>query len=282
MSERSARMLLGAGALSGIALAVFGAALGPRSGGLPPGAVAMVGATPIGEQEYRRAIGAVEADLQKGRAPDALRRHVLDRLIDEELLVQAAIALGLPAHDPRLRGQIASAMLEVVIGEARETPGDRELEAFLAEHPEAFLRRARVQVIARYVRGTDAGAQARAEVLRQRLASGESGAGEPSDPPPAMVPASPLTLSKLGEYVGSSAAGAIGALPAGGVAVLPGAGGLWVAGVLARADAEPPSFEEVRSEVLAEWRRVDDDRRLSTWLGERRRATAIATRAELP
>jgi len=129
--SRGARAALVAGAALGVALAVRGVVRPSRVvDALPATAVALVGDTPISEAEYSRAIAAVESDRRDHQVEPELRRHVLDRLVEEELLVQGALELGLPTRDPRLRGQIATTMLDGVVGEPLPAPDDATLRAF--------------------------------------------------------------------------------------------------------------------------------------------------------
>ncbi|HSO39442.1 MAG TPA: peptidylprolyl isomerase [Labilithrix sp.] len=282
--SRRARAWLSAGAALGIALAARGVVRPARAAsGLPADVVALVGDVPVTEAEYVRAVGAVEADRRDHRADPELRRHVLDRLIEEELLVQAAIALGLPTRDPRLRGQIASAMLDGVVGEPAPAPSDEALRAFHASHGASFTRRGRVRIEALFFQGNEA--TTRAEGALARLVGGEPFAVVASDADPSAlpIPSGALPLAKLAEYVGPSAAQTIGALAVGGVTTpLTGPHGTWVARLVARQDGEVATYEEVRSEVLADWRREEDDRRLRRWLDQRRTATRVVVREVLP
>jgi hypothetical protein len=281
---RRARAWLCIGAALGIALAVRGVVRPARATrGLRADVVALVGDVPVTEAEYARAVAAVEADRRDHHADPELRRHVLDRLVEEELLVQGAIELGLPTRDPRLRGQIASAMLDGVVGEPGPPPGDEPLRAFHASHAPSFTRRGRLQIDALYFHGD--GASARAEMARARLLAGEpfAGVAASADPVALPIPSAALPVTKLAEYVGPGAAKAIDALAEGGVtAPIVVAGGAWVARLVARHDGELAPFDAVRSEVLAEWRREEDDRRLRQWLDGRRRAARVVVREVLP
>ncbi len=276
-----ARLVLGAGAALGVAIAVRGVVRPARA--LPRDAVALVGAVPIAASEYARAVAAVEADRRDHQADPALRRHVLDRLIDEELLVQAALEMGLPTRDPRLRGQIAAVMLDGLVDEAPPPPDDAALRAFHASHAASFTRRGRVRVEALYLRGDDA--VERAGVARARLLAGEPFGLVAVDAAPLTVPipSAALSMAKLAEYVGPRVADAVDALAVGGltapVAVEHGA---WVVRLLSRVDGALAPYASVRDEVLAEWRREEDDARLRRWLAQRRRATRVLVREALP
>src|SRR5690606_22159228 len=81
-----AQILLGLGAALGLVLATAELlALGGTRSSLPSAAVASVGGTPIRRDDYERALAALASD-RRTPLDDADRRHVLDRMIDEELL----------------------------------------------------------------------------------------------------------------------------------------------------------------------------------------------------
>jgi hypothetical protein len=286
---KRARRWLALGAAVGIALAVRGVVRPARAaltnGALPANAVALVGDAPITQDEYARAVAAVEADRRDHRADAELRRHVLDRLVEEELLVQGALEIGLPTRDARLRGQIATAMLDGVVGGPAPAPDDATLRAFHASHAASFTRRGRVQIAALFFRGD--GAMARAETARARLMAGEPYAvvATESDPIAMPIPSGALPVAKLADYVGPAVTSAVDALAVGGltpVIAAEGGRGAWVARLDARQDGELASFDAVRGEVLAELRREQDDRRLRQWLDRRRGATRVVVREGLP
>jgi hypothetical protein len=281
---RRARLWLSLGAAAGLALAVRGVVRPARAeGAIPDDAVATVGTATISRTEHSRAVAAVQTDRRDHVADADLRRHVLDRLIEEELLVQAALERGLPSRDRRLRGQVATAMLDGVVGEAGEAPGEANLRAFHASRAASFTRRGRVRVETLFFRGD--GAVPRAEVARARLLAGEPLAIVKLDADEAAIPlpVTALSIGKLGDYMGAAASTAVDGLSPGAI-TLPIAvdRGAWLARLVDRQDGELAPFEAVRPEVLAEWRREDDDRRLRAWLDRRRAATPVRVREALP
>ncbi len=132
-ADRRAGILLGLGALAGIvagALAAFG---GSQAAGLPPGAIALVNGTPILDSDYQRAVSMLAGDRRE--APDTGERaRVLDRLIDEELLVQHALGSGLAESDPIVRETVLRAMIDAAIADqASRRPSESELRALYQE-----------------------------------------------------------------------------------------------------------------------------------------------------
>src|SRR5688572_20896614 len=105
---RVPRWLLAAGLVTGAALAAAGLVAPGRS--LPDGAVARVNDRLIQRDEWLRAVAAVASE-RRTPLTDADQRHILERLVDEELLVQHGRALGLVEHDGRLRDTLVSEVM---------------------------------------------------------------------------------------------------------------------------------------------------------------------------
>lgn len=274
---RRSRLVLGLGAALGLLLAAPGL-FHPAKTELPKGVVAMVGDAPITAEDYARALAAVAGDRRDAAVDPALRRHVLDRLVDEELLLGAALASGLPLRDPALRGQIASAMVESIVGQ-RGTPSDDVARAHYAANPGLFSRNGRLRVEALWFGRGDT--RARAAQARARWLEG-------NDPPSAddagiVLPAAPLPAIKLADYLGPTVASAVARLPQGGITEpIEASGGTWLVRLVERRDGELPAYEEVREQVLADLRRAEDDAALRSWLDRRRKEARVALRDPLP
>ena len=80
--------------------------------------VALVNGTPIRTVEYERAVSLIAAD-KRDPISDADRRLALDRLIEEELLVQEGLVRGLIDADRRVRQAIVQAMLASILADPR-------------------------------------------------------------------------------------------------------------------------------------------------------------------
>ncbi|HKA54684.1 MAG TPA: SurA N-terminal domain-containing protein [Candidatus Binatia bacterium] len=139
-AERRALFLLAAGSLIGVLLGVVTAAHRHNSATatLPDGAIASVNGKPIREEDYTRAVALVERD-KRTEVTDEDRTRVLDRLIEEELLVQRGIAVGLVGSDRSVRKAITQAMLASIAAEsAGAQPSADELRTFYADNPSLF------------------------------------------------------------------------------------------------------------------------------------------------
>ena len=114
-NHRGPQKWLAAGAAAGLLVAAIGV-IGerPSADDLPPGAVARVGDALIRAEEYERLVAGLQSD-RRSPVDAKLRRHVLDRMIDEELLVQRAVELGLVDVDRRVRANLTSAMIQSIV-----------------------------------------------------------------------------------------------------------------------------------------------------------------------
>ncbi len=278
-----------------IALLVVGAALGallaavglsaPDVESLPPEAVAVVNGTVIRRDDFARSLEALAADT---RAPlDAAdRRRVLDRLIEEELLVQRGLLLDLPRHDRRVRADLTRTVIDGVVSEADDgEPDEAALRRFHAEHADFFAGPGRVRVRQVFVRALppgDAAAQARAEEAARKLRAGEAFEtvrDALGDRAPLPVPDALLPPTKLRDYLGPTALRTVLELAPGATSdPVRSASGYHVLQLLEVQPDTAPPFEAVRAQVLAEYRRRAGERALRTYLDELRAGADVRIR----
>ncbi len=276
-------VLLAIGAGAGVALAATGlvASSVTRGRGLPPGAVARVNGALVRGDDYTRSLDALERDRRAGREP-ADRRLVLGRLIDEELLVQRGLELGLARQDARVRRDLTAAVIDAVVTEHEDgTPPDAELEAFYRRERDFFARPGRLRVRQLWCRADTAAdapsAEARARAAAASLRAGEDFAGVRArlgDPEIAPLPDALLSPAKLLDHLGPTALRAALELEAGAVSdPVRSATGYHVLQVIEREAEWVPPREEVADEVVAEYRRRRGERALRAYLdGLRARA----------
>ena len=292
-APRRALIWLALGCAAGVALSAWGLLANAPSQALPQSAVARVNGALIRADAYHRLVAALAADLRGPVTPE-LRRRVLDRMIEEELLVQRGLELGLAASDRRVRADLSSAVIRSVVVEAEdESPSPGALRRFYREQAAFFTRPGRFRAAQMYFRapgapggaGEDA-ARRRAERARARIAAGEdfealraaSGDAEVSPLPNALLPP-----AKLRDYLGPTALQAVMALAPGETsAPLRGAGGFRIFRLLQREPPRLPPFEEIREQVQAEWRRRAGDEALRRYLAELRERADVAVRPQLP
>jgi hypothetical protein len=135
--------LLAGGMLVGAALAVFYIARVPDSAEPSVDAVAWVHDRPISRGSYENALRAVAGDRKRGTLREDDRERVLQRLIDQELLIDRAIELGLHERDPQMRNQLATAMIDFLVRRAEDDASavdEGDLRAFYEEQRFRFER----------------------------------------------------------------------------------------------------------------------------------------------
>jgi len=287
-ARRAARLAV-AGALAGVALAVVAVVRMPE-GALPAGAVAQVNDVALARDDFLRSLDALARD-RRNPVGDSERRFVLERMIDEELLVQRGLELGLARHDRKVRGDLVSAMLAAVSAEAEAaTPSDDELRRFYEAHREPFAEGTRLRVQQVFVAvPPDADAEAlrgRAERAAAAWRAGEASAAVRTvygDPEPLPLPDTLLPPEKLQDYLGPTAMRTALALPAGGVSDPVRSGSGWhVLSVAERRPGSIPPLEAIRAQIEAEWRRRAGEEAVREYLAELRERARLTVAAELP
>jgi len=278
-AERRTLILLGIGAAVGL-IAAASAIVAPASypGAVPDDAIALVNGVVIRRDDYLRLLAGFESD-SKSAIDETARRHILDRMIDEELLVQRALDLGLARVDRRVRADLTSALITSIVGISDDRdPTPDELESFYAEESGFFARPGRLhvrQVFFRVPAGADEAAIfARAQLAREALLAGRSldavraefGDEEISPLPDTLLPA-----IKLREYIGPTAVRAALELETGEIGPPVRSGiGIHLLVMAERTPTETPPLAEIEPQVKSEWRRRLGDRSLRAYLDQLR------------
>lgn len=288
---RRTTVLLALGAALGIAAAVVSLTdVRSARSRLPDDVVAQVNGVPIRRPDYLRAVGALASD-RRAELTAADRRHVLDRLIDEELLVQYGVDLGLVRSDRRVRGDLVSAVLAAQVASVDDfEPTDDELRAYYAEHGDFFGNPGRMRLAVLWVRGEPArapgDADARAREAVAALRGGEdfdAVARRLGDVMVAPLPDGYLPPAKVREYVGPAVAAAATALQPGEVTEpIASGGGVYVAWLIDREAGQRPPLLEIEPQVRAEMKRRAGDDAVRAALERLRREGEVVTAEELP
>jgi parvulin-like peptidyl-prolyl isomerase len=291
---RRPQTLLALGAIAGLALATAGI-LEPapstraRSEDAVAGvnAVAEVNGTIIRKATYERALAALTRD-RRDPLGEVDRRYVLDRLIEEELLLQRAVDLGLDKSNPVVRNTLVSAMIETIVsGVGPREPDAEQVAAFYAQNRGFFargdrfwLRQLRFPIEAGGDRSeSERAALGRAQQAARRARTGESLdeiARELGSISVAPLPDGLLPAVKLREYLGPGLAGEATGLKPGEVSdPIRGSGAYHVFRMLERVENPAPELADVESQVRAEMRRRAGDESLRAYLDQLRTDATI-------
>ncbi len=280
-ASRTAPWLLAAGAAAGLALATFGL-LETSPGAIPLASetAAVVGERSIRRVDYERVLAGVESDL-RNPIDDAMRRRVLDRMIDEELLVQRALELGLAVVDRRVRGELTSGLIDSIVSEAdREAPSERDVARHYEENLDFFTRPGRLRARVVYFAerpGEAAGLRAREALVRLR--AGESADAVESalaDSQVSRLPDVLLPASKVRDYVGPAILEVLLALEPGVWSEpIETRSGVYLATPVEREAASQPPLSEIVDLVRQDLVRRRGDEALRDYLDTLRAETAV-------
>jgi len=264
--------LLAAGAASGLLLAASGI-IGRWSlsgNDLPEHTIARVGGQLISEARYLQLLYDLAAD-KRSPLSDEDQRFALDRLIDEELLIQRGIELGLPSNSPAVRKAIASEVIAQVAAETEAAvPDEGDLHRLYESDSAFFTSEAHYRVRSWRLPGAGADAEQRAAAAFELLHKGtpiEEVMRSTGLQRETMLPDQKLTLTKLADYLGPELARQVPGLePATFSRTLRANGSFHILYLAEREAGTLPPFEDIRPQVEAEALRRAGDRALRNYL----------------
>ncbi|MEO6698989.1 MAG: peptidylprolyl isomerase, partial [Paraperlucidibaca sp.] len=247
------RLLLITGLLGGMLAAGYSIVQQVPAADLPAHVIARVGERLILRDEWLKAVAATTSE-RRTPLTTAQQRQILDRLIDEELLVQHGLSLGLVQRDQRLRGQLISEVLFTTTAAVADSGQDDDtLVKFYADHLGLFVPPAQLRVKAWRLQADGS----RADFL-----------------PP--VPDSLLPLGKLQAYLGPDLVAAAMTLPIGEDSrPISSNGEHVVLRVEQQQLASPPAFAQMREQVRREVRRRADEAAVQSLLHDLRRSYGV-------
>lgn len=204
----------------------------------------------ITEDDAARLVGQFQATWRRPPTPDELS-GLIERLIDEEVYVREARALGLDRGDAIVRQRLAQKMVFLTeSGAEAAIPDDARLQAHLDAYPERFTRAAVVAFEQVPLSGASEETQAVLAALRTGTSPSELGA--PSLLPPALPP-SPRTVID-GTFGTGFFAAVAGLEPGVWAGPLESAYGSHAVRVTLSRPARVPDLAEIRDAVERDWR----------------------------
>ena len=200
------------------------------------------------------------------------KEYVLERMIEEELLIKRAIDLGMLENNPMARGTIVQQMIKNIVTEGSRTePQENELIEFFQENIGFFTKANRLRVRQIYFSKDDFGDEVveKATDAFIRLNKGENFeevalSGSKSA---LKIPDTLMNLSKVREYIGPSLMREAQLLKPG-YSSAPNkvSGGYKIIYLVDREDATQPEYSNIRSTVLSEFLKRRDDQSLRKYL----------------
>lgn len=275
----------------GAALAAFGVLESVELPGsrLEDDVAASVDGRSIHRSELERAVRAVTQDRSSDDlgALSELRKRVLARLVDEELLILRAIELELPHRDTNARKNLIAAMIDLVLAEGSDDPpSDEDLEALFASQRERFVRTTAVALSRIHFKDL---ANRPPSKLRAQQAFEALSRNEPfdevrdrfGDSPDFPLPPGWIEPSTLANHIGPAFAEAALKATAGKVSPpLPSENGFDLLLVHEHKRSDPKHYSERTQELTELWERNRDERLLDRYLRELRAAHNTRVAAE--
>jgi parvulin-like peptidyl-prolyl isomerase len=270
------KWLLVAGAAIGALLAAS-ELLRPGLDVLPADAVAGIDGDTISKADYLYFLDSMNKE-RRSPLDKVARERVLDRLIEEQLLIRRGVEMGLPWSESTVRKALVSTVIDTVIAEASTAlPDDNELQEFYSQNLDYFRPAPRLRAQRMAFRGEDAAQRARSAEERLDKESWSSVAAALSDPVLPELPAALLPASKLRDYLGAElTAEALRLSPGQHSAAIAETGGYSIVGVQGVEAGQAPPLHEIREQVLQEYRRRAEEAALRDYLEQLRAEFSIS------
>ncbi len=279
-TKRRARLALGVGAAVGILLAVAGA-LVPTASDFSGSVIARVNGKVITAQDLDFALDRLAGDSHHA-ATHAERLAALQRLIDQELLIQRGVEIGLLDSDLTIRKAIAGAMIDAIVADVlAKEPREEELYAFYESHKAIFTAPSRVHVQQIYCSGDGdlAKALSQAEQASAALTRGlsfQEVRERYGDEDSVSIPDAPLPVNVLRRHLGPTLASAALALNVGDISPpLQSPSGYHILRLVELQPEQVQPYQTVREEVKAEYFRRRRDEALQHYLDDLRQKATI-------
>lgn len=268
--DKALNILLVLGVFVGISLAIF-SSIQDTNFEVDNNWVARVGDIEISREKYLLQLEGLNLDK---RAPlkEEDRAFVLERMIEEELLIQRAKDLGMFSTNTMIRGAIVQQMINMIISEnSLDIVSTSQLKEFYEANKGFFTSADRLRLKQIYFSDEKGGALERAQNAYLHLVQSNNldEIDSKSDESALEVPNTLMTLSKVREYIGPSLMQLAKMLKPGEfTSPKKVIGGYKIIVLLERRDASPPDFKEIRDRVKSEYKKRKDDEALRDYLNK--------------
>ena len=213
------------------------------------------------------------------------KAFVLERMIEEELLIQRAKDLGLFSTNTMIRGTVVQQMINMIISEnSLDIVSNSELELFYKKNKGFFTNADRLRLKQIYFSEEKGSALERAENLYLELIKGKNidQIDLEGDKSALEIPDVLMTLTKVREYIGPSLMQVAKMLQTGEFTTPKKViGGYKIIILLERKDALSPKFEVVRERVKSEYKKRKDDQALRDYLNKLKKWYEIERNSEV-
>jgi hypothetical protein len=240
-------------ALIGLILIIVGSSTHFHLTNYPPDTLVIVNGYPITQSTLRNTEKRIQLNSSDPMNPDD-RELLLQRLIDDELILQHAEDLDILTTDPGIRKLLVRSSIESIVKDSRSIPiSDEQLRNFYEDHKSVFQRPSRIHLkVASFLNpkiANDTGEIIKKEVPFE-LAIAETKTGELID-----IPSSLLPEHVLRRYLGSELTEVALSLSENQISSTVTLGEFtYLIYVLAREPEQQLSFDDSRLQVTSEYR----------------------------
>ena len=240
-------------ALIGLILIIVGSSTHFHLTNYPPDTLVIVNGYPITQSALRNAEKRIQPNSSDPMNPDD-RELLLQRLIDDELMLQHAEDLDILTSDPGIRKLLVRLSIESIVKDSRSIPiGDEQLRTFYEDHKSIFQRPSRIHLkVASFLKpevAKDTGEIIKKEVPFE-LAVAETKTGKLID-----IPSSLLPEHVLRRYLGSELTEVALSLSENQISSTVTLGEFtYLIYVMAREPEQQLSFDDSRLQVTSEYR----------------------------
>lgn len=256
--NKALNWLLLLAAAAGLSVAFFEAVTLKK---IPPNNIASVNNVSISRSDYNHAL-LVLSRVRRAQISPADKEHILNVMIDNELLYQRAIELGLARSHAEIRRTLVQAMVNFALeNSTNQTPSDDELRKFYQKNKKWFELGERLLVRRIYV---SLDKPRKAEKIAAALKNGakfEKLIAESDDA--IEVPVRLLPIETLYQYLGAQLALVSQKLQIGKPSeMITTASGFYFLLVKARKPSSIPKFDKIKKEVARRYQTSQDEKAL--------------------
>ena len=266
--ERLINMLLVAGVLIGISIAIF-SSIKETNFDSDREWVARVGDAEISRAKYLLQLEGLNADKRVSLKEDD-KAFVLERMIEEELLIQRAKDLGMFSTNTMIRGTIVQQMINMIISEnSLDVISTSDLKDFYEKNKGFFTNADRLRLKQIYFSNEKEGSLERSQQVYNELLEGKDidNLKIQGNKTALEIPDTLMSLAKVREYIGPSLMQIAKELkPLQFTSPKKVIGGYKIIYLVDRRDALPPDFNEIKDRVKSEYKKRRDDQALRDYL----------------
>lgn len=267
MNERLQNILLIFGLIIGVFLAAN--SIVQESNLIEDDWVANVGGVQISKEKYYSQLEGLARD-KKNPITERDKNYVLERMIEEELLIIRAKELGLFENNQIVRGSIIQQMIKLIISENYlESVEEETLRKFYEQNIGFFSSASRLRLQQIYFSNLSGDSKERSDEAFEYLKEGASydEVSKMADQSALTIPNSMMNLSKVREYIGPTLMNLARRLEPGEFSVpMEVAGGHKIIYLFDKELSEPEEFDSIQPKVLKEYQRRRDDNSLREYL----------------